>query len=331
MKKIKSNIAAACMLVMVAFAGASCSSESNGAGDAVIGFGQAEYTFSEDQTASNGYVRLPLTITGEAKKYPISFSVEATMITEDENIDDIVVFTQTDNLKYVGDPKAPACVEMYIVNDTQLNGTRKFALTLKDVKGAEVGQESTIISIEDDDNPEYLDLCGDWTFTATGLTSGATETFDVNISEGFTDSEIESNKSADRLLCWGFANEQKVYPSANRTHQAEWYLQCNKNTNDINIIIGSVMTTEATFDVGTQYAYYGTISASQIPVGAGDISIDSESLGISGSWSADHNTITFTPSAGFGAMIVGSNNGSEYNITGYFMGDIYYNIVMTRK
>lgn len=45
---------------------ASCTSE-NGAGDAVIGFGEAEYTFSEDQSGTNGYVRLPLTITGEPK------------------------------------------------------------------------------------------------------------------------------------------------------------------------------------------------------------------------------------------------------------------------
>lgn len=329
MKDIRLNILAAGFAAMGAFS--SCSDD-NGAGNAAIGFGEAEYTFSEDQSANNGYIRLPLTITGEPEKYPIEFDVEAVNLSDGTNLDDLVVFTQTEGLKYNGNPEAPACIEMYIVNDTELNGTRKFALTLKNVKGAELlGISSAVISIEDDDNPEYLSLVGDWTFTATGLTSEQTESFDVNISEGFSDSEIASNKENDRLLCWGFGGEQNIYPNASRTHQAEWYLQCDKNSNDINIIIGSIMTTETTFDVGIPYAYYGTISASQIPVGSGDISIDSESLGISGTWSEDHNTITFTPSAGFGAMIIGSNNGSEYNITGYFMGDIFYNIVMTRK
>ncbi len=319
---------------------ASCTSE-NGAGDAVIGFGEAEYTFSEDQSGTNGYVRLPLTITGEPKSYPITFSVEAVMIsdgtkadegeTTENSLDNLVIFTQTEGLKYNGDPKSPACIEMYIVNDTELNGTRKFALTIKDVKGAEVGNASTVINIEDDDNPAYLSLVGEWTFTATGLTSEKEETFDVTITEGFTDEEIAANREACRLLCWGFGGEKNVYPNANRKHQAEWYLQCYKTSNDVNIQIGTVMTTETKFDVGFPYTNYGTISASQIPVGTGSISIDGESLGISGLWYEDYNKITFTPNAGFGAMIVGNNGGNDYNITGYFMGDIYYNIVMTRK
>lgn len=337
MKNIRLNIFAGLAALMAL---ASCTSE-NGAGDAVIGFGEAEYTFSEDQSGTNGYVRLPLTITGEPKSYPITFSVEAVMIsdgtkadegeTTENSLDNLVIFTQTEGLKYNGDPKSPACIEMYIVNDTELNGTRKFALTIKDVKGAEVGNASTIINIEDDDNPAYLNLVGDWTFTAYELTTGKEASFDVTITEGFTDAEIAANREECRLLCWGFAGEKGVYPNANRQHQAEWYLKCYKTSNDINIMIGNVMTTEAKFEVGTPYLHYATIAVSQIPVGTGELSFDSESLGISGLWYEDYNKITFTPNAGFGAIIAGNNTGTDYSITGYFMGDIYYNIVMTRK
>ena len=57
----------------------SCSQEKEGTGDITIGFAQTEYRMKE----SAGLTKIKFDIQGEAKKYPVSFDVEAKVISDD--------------------------------------------------------------------------------------------------------------------------------------------------------------------------------------------------------------------------------------------------------
>lgn len=324
------------ILALAAGSFAACSDEGKGAGDAVIGFEEAEYYLSESQTS---YVRIPVKVTGEPKKYPIVFNVTATPLEGMDNLSDHVKITQTDGLKYKGNPDVPACIELEIIDDNEINATRSFSLNIVSASGAQLGNSATTIYIEDDDDAAYKKLVGDWTFTATGLSSGETVKFDVTLTQGFTADEVDDNAANDRLICWGFGDEHKEYSGVTPSHQAIWYLTFDKSSNDVSIMLGTLMTTKLTFEMpdgSATYSAYRSISASFIPADleSGELNYgDDEGATVTGSWDSDYNTISFTPTSGFGALILGGNSedATDWNITGAFFGDIYYNIVLTRK
>ena len=303
--------------------------------DAVIGFEAPNYTVQEDVVYGNmkGYFRVPVKVDGQNRKYPIHFDVRATALEGIDNLHETVRFTQLEGLS-IGDSTMTAYVEFKVEDNDKVDSqTRRFILNIVNSDGASLGRSSTVITIEDDEffaDPAvaYEKLQGDWLFTANGVLpneeNGGIDSyaFEVNISGGFTQEEIERNKG-NKLVCWGFAYMQSLYPDSEMKRQPVWYIDMGKG-NELHIVLGTVMTTDINykFDWSSHYDVCRSIAASFDP--------DSRNFIMDGylkaTWNKEYDTITFDDSAMLGAAIAADNE-----VTGYVVDNMYTNIIMTKK
>lgn len=296
---------------------ASCDKETEGAGDAKIGFEKTSYTFKE----SAGIVKVKVSVTGEPKKYPITFDVTAKSV-EGEELSTLLKFTQSEGLKYVGNEDAPAYVEFTLVDNDVINDTKHVELTLTNVSGAELVADNavTVIDIADNDNNPYDRLMGNWKLSGTDPSDGQTYSFIVNISGGFTEKEQEDNANKV-LVCWGWEALKYDYSSYDYDpgHFAVWYIDYDEDTEKLSV------------EVGTKMVDYGLLSWKSIPgskfalysasIVNDDFSIEQS---VPATFSEDFNTITLNPNYGFGAIIYADGAWSKY----YYSA--YNNIVLTR-
>lgn len=309
MKTLKYIALAAVSTLMLA----SCDNKTEeGAGDAVIGFAKDAYTFKE----SAGLVRIPMSVEGEAKYWPICFDIKAEISVSDEpEIENIIHFTQATGLKYAGNPDAPAYVEFSVIDNMEINENRTVKLTIENVKGATVGTGSTVVEIADNDNNPYDRLMGEWTFEGTSIYSnGYSGPQNVTIIGGFTEEEAAAN--ADKtLVCIGFLNKQ--YP---QYQMPVWYLDYNAEAGYLKLRANALMVPAGYFDfgVGEDCAVYTW----PILAGAEDTASEGD---VYATWSDDCNTITFDQGAGFGGAVIGES-GKVYGDW-----DTFVNITMTRK
>lgn len=309
MKTLKYIALAAVSTLMLA----SCDNNTEeGAGDAVIGFAKDAYSYKE----SAGLVRIPLTVEGEAKTWPVTFDIKAEISVSDEaDIEKIIHFTQSECLKYAGNPDAPAFVEFTVIDNLEINDNRTVKLSLENVKGAAIGTGSTVLEIVDNDNNPYDRLMGEWTLNGTSIYSnGYAGPQNVTIIGGFTEEEAEAN--ADKtLVCIGFINLQ--YP---QYQMPVWYLDYNAEEGYLKLRANELMVPAGYFDfkVGEDCAIYTW----PILAGAEEASPEGD---VYATWSDDCNTITFDTGAGFAGVVIGES-GKVYGDW-----DCFVNITMTRK
>ena len=308
MKTLKYIALAAVSTLMLA----SCDNTEEGAGDAVIGFATDAYSYKE----SAGLVRIPLTVEGEAKTWPVTFDIKAEISVSDEaDIEKIIHFTQSDGLKYAGNPDAPAFVEFTVIDNFEINDNRTVKLTLENVKGAAIGTGSTVLEIVDNDNNPYDRLMGEWILEGPSIYSnGFSGPQPVTIIGGFTPEEEEAN--ADKtLVCIGFIGYQ--YPEY---QMPVWYLDYNAEAGYLKLRPNTLMVPAGMFDfgVGEDCAVYTW------PLVAGSDKATSEG-DVYATWSDDCNTIKFDTGSGFAGVVIG--------VSGKVYGDwdCFYNITMTRK
>ncbi|WP_298031686.1 hypothetical protein [uncultured Alistipes sp.] len=295
----------------------SCDDDPTGAGDATIGFAQSAYVYKE----SAGLVKIPVTFTGEPKSYPITFDVSAQIEGTEVTLDEVVLFTQLEGLRYVGNPKAPVYIEFQLIDNEEINDSRFMKLTITSASGATIENATTTIEIADNDNNPYEKLWGNWTFSGNSISSsdgGAVKTFNVNISGGFTAEEVEKN--ADKVLvCWGFGGNQDNTAGYEPPKQPVWYINYDADAQSLSISVNTLMANVYGFngideDVEVK-------SASTLP-GASGFDYKTQ---VKGTWSEDLNTLTFEKGYGFAATVWGVS-GTYY---GFWYG--YENITMTRK
>ncbi len=319
--KMTKHISAFVLLFAVLGLMSSCEDDKGtGAGDATIGFASSTYTYKE----SAGLVRIPVAFTGEPKSYPIVFDVKAEIVDGDKTLDQLVHFTQIEQLKYAGNPSAPAFVEFEIYDDKEINESRHMQLTIVSASGAEIANASTVVEIADNDNNPYERLWGNWTFTGNSISDGAATTFDVNISGGFDDEEVAENADK-KLVCWGFAGDKDDVTSyeIEPGHQPVWYIDYDAEAEMLSIEVGTLLANTYKFNLPTPYTSFELKTAS---LDMSDENSDfSESVQIKGTWSEDMNTITFEPASALCAVIYGDG---EY--TGYYWNG-YFKIVLKRK
>lgn len=318
MKLIK-NITLAVMASSMAFILSSCNgNEVEGKGDATVGFAKSSYTYKE----SAGLVKLPVEFTGEPKQYPITFSVSVKSDDPEIALDTLVHFTQTESLKYVGNKMAPVFIEFQIFDNKYINDSRFITLTLTDISGATAANATTVVEIADNDNNPYERLWGNWTLTGKSLSDDSAASFDVNISGGFTDEEVEAN--ADKVLvCWGYAGYMEDYTGQIVPgHQPVWYMDYDGETASLSVQVGTLLANIFSFGIDG-YSDFELKTASLLV--SDDDADFSEKIQIPAKFSADCNTITFQPDYGLCAIIYGDGTYTKY----YWKG--FYGIVMTRK
>lgn len=289
-----------------------------GAGDATIGFASSTYTYKE----SAGIVRIPVAFTGEPKSYPIVFDVVAEIVDGDKTLDELVHFTQIEQLKYAGNPSAPAFVEFEIYDDQEINESRHMQLTIVSASGAEIANASAVVEIADNDNNPYERLWGNWIFTGNSVSDGSVTTFEVNISGGFTEEEVEANADK-KLVCWGYAGyKEDLTGKTEPGHQPVWYVDYDADAGMLSVEVGTLLSNMFSFSIDG----YSDFELKTASLDMSDEDSDfSESEQIKGVWSEDMNTIVFNSASALCAVIYGDGEYTEYYWKGYF------NIVLTRK
>lgn len=302
----------------LALAAVSCQQVEEGKGDATIGFENPTYVYKE----SAGRVKLQVKFEGEPKTYPITFDV---VVTPEGGLglDSLVHFTQTENLKYMGNPDAPAYIEFDLKDNDYINDSRFLSFTLANVKGAEiVAGGKTMIEIADNDNNPYERLMGNWVAQCYD-SDGAKAEWNVNISGGFTSDE-ENVNFEKTLVCWGFGGQMEDVSSYGITpaKQPVWYLTYDAEAKTLTTQPGKVMANIWSFngideDVEVKLAT-GAINAE------GKMATD-HAVPMTATWSDDMSTITFEPDHFLVATVWGVSG--EYY--GYWMA--FNKIVLVRK
>ena len=302
----------------LALAAVSCQQVEEGKGDATIGFENPTYVYKE----SAGRVKLQVKFEGEPKTYPITFDV---VVTPEGGLglDSLVHFTQTENLKYMGNPDAPAYIEFDLKDNDYINDSRFLSFTLANVKGAEiVAGGKTMIEIADNDNNPYERLMGNWVAQCYD-SDGAKAEWNVNISGGFTSDE-ENVNFEKTLVCWGFGGEMEDVSSYGITpaKQPVWYLTYDAEAKTLTTQPGKVMA--------NIWKFNGIDEDVEVKIATGAINAEGKmatdhAVPVTATWSADMSTITFEPDYFLVATVWGVSG--EYY--GYWMA--FNKIVLVRK
>lgn len=302
----------------LALAAVSCQQVEEGKGDATIGFENPTYVYKE----SAGRVKLQVKFEGEPKTYPITFDV---VVTPEGGLglDSLVHFTQTENLKYMGNPDAPAYIEFDLKDNDYINDSRFLTFTLANVKGAEiVAGGKTMIEIADNDNNPYERLMGNWVAQCYD-SDGAKAEWNVNISGGFTSDE-ENVNFEKTLVCWGFGGQMEDVSSYGITpaKQPAWYLTYDAEAKTLTTQPGKVMA--------NIWSFNGIDEDTEVKIATGAINAEGKmatdhAVPVTATWSADMSTITFEPDYFLVATVWGVSG--EYY--GYWMA--FNKIVLVRK
>ena len=302
----------------LALAAVSCQQVEEGKGDATIGFENPTYVYKE----SAGRVKLQVKFEGEPKTYPITFDV---VVTPEGGLglDSLVHFTQTENLKYMGNPDAPAYIEFDLKDNDYINDSRFLTFTLANVKGAEiVAGGKTMIEIADNDNNPYERLMGNWVAQCYD-SDGAKAEWNVNISGGFTSDE-ENVNFEKTLVCWGFGGKMEDVSSYGYTpaKQPVWYLTYDAEAKTLTTQPGKVMA--------NIWSFNGIDEDVEVKIATGAINAEGKmatdhAVPVTATWSADMSTITFEPDYFLVATVWGVSG--EYY--GYWMA--FNKIVLVRK
>lgn len=302
----------------LALAAVSCQQVEEGKGDATIGFENPTYVYKE----SAGRVKLQVKFEGEPKTYPITFDV---VVTPEGGLglDSLVHFTQTENLKYMGNPDAPAYIEFDLKDNDYINESRFLTFTLANVKGAEiVAGGKTMIEIADNDNNPYERLMGNWVAQCYD-SDGAKAEWNVNISGGFTSDE-ENVNFEKTLVCWGFGGQMEDVSSYGITpaKQPVWYLTYDAEAKTLTTQPGKVMA--------NIWSFNGIDEDVEVKIATGAINAEGKmatdhAVPVTATWSADMSTITFEPDYFLVATVWGVSG--EYY--GYWMA--FNKIVLVRK
>lgn len=270
----------------------------------------ADVTVSMKTTAMKvkenvGIFNVPVVVTGETNG-PVKVNVSVKE-TGDNPAKKDVNYLVTDTTVIISDGEGN--IEIKAVDDDDINDPRTFSVTIISAEGAKVGtQATTEITLRDNDSEFYDKLQGTYTMTSVGF-RGA-QSWTVTIAG---DGEDADDYDGHYLYVTGMMGYS--FTTAVLTYHYD------KATN-----AGSV-----TFDNLGQYNF-----AKGLDFGMGDtnmsvrlLNLNGTSLSntpISGTWSADFKTITFTPSA--------TLCGGIYTSGGQFSGSAWFSatkMVLTKK
>lgn len=140
---------------------ASCSKDSdwNTSSDVTVEMANATMRTKENV----GIFKVPVVVDGKANG-PIKVTVEVEEIAESPAVED-VHFLITSKTVTIPEDASEVSIEVLAVNDMEENDDRMFVLTIVKAEGATIGeQNSTVITIRDDEGLPYEAIQGDWTF-----------------------------------------------------------------------------------------------------------------------------------------------------------------------
>jgi len=166
----------ALLLATAVFAGCSQEDElSWNSSDATVSMGQAELVTKENK----GMVNVPVVVEGELNG-PVEVTVEVTEVGENPAMEDVHYLVTSMTVVIPADA-TEGKIEFKTVDDADINEARTFAMNIKSVNGAKVGEvATTTVTLKDNDSQFYEKLQGRWKWNAVDA-NGNSLSWNVNI------------------------------------------------------------------------------------------------------------------------------------------------------
>lgn len=267
---MKINKIYALLLAAGLFAACSDDSESWNNSTATVSMEQTELSFKENR----GLVNIPIVVDGELNG-PVRVTVEVSETGSNPAMDDIHYLVTSKTIVIPADATS-GNIEVYTVDDDEINEARTFTMTITKAEGAAIGSNNaTVISLRDNDSEFYEKLQGKWKMTATSPYTGD-QSWDVTVT-GYDETESGYNEVL-------YVTGMMGYSWTQATLLYNYDASANKVT--VSFALGSMFAQGVGFTNGTFDVYLGSTSGNDIVT---DGTIDGEC-------NADFTAITFDTS-----------------------------------
>lgn len=265
-------------------------------------------TFSAKESA--GSVKVPIKVTGKTNG-KVYVTMEVKECGKNPAKKDVhfyvadTTITISDEIGYV---------EYRAVDDKEMNEDRTFQFVIKEAKGAKIGaQNTTTVTIVDNDNAPYDRLQGEWTLSAKDA-YGQGDSFTVTITEPaqFNEDGTENHEYGKILYMDGFMG-----------------LNAGDGINMIKLKFSYNETTMqgyVAFDCSESYTWFTNEFTG---IGEADVKVrnaDDSNSPLFGSWDSDFTTVTFTPGSGIMLSVYPKSTGALAGFAGK-----YTDIVLTKS
>mgnify|MGYP004474612337 FL=1 len=296
------------LVAAIAFFG-SCSDDKetqNTNSDVVVEMESPTYSAKE----SAGSVKVPIKVTGKTNG-KVYVTIEVKEYGNNPAKEDVHYYvadktiTISDEIGYV---------EYRAVDDKEMNEDRQFQFVIKEAKGAKIGaQNTTTVTIVDNDNAPYDRLQGEWKLSAKNP-DGQDESFTVNITEPaqFNEDGTENREYGKVLYMDGFMD----LSAGNGVNMIKLNFSYNDKT-----LQGYVA-----FDCTETYTWFTNEFTG---IGEADVKVrnaDNSNSPLFGNWDSDFTTVTFTPGSGIMLSVFPKSTGAYAGYAG-----LYTDIVLTKN
>lgn len=296
------------LVAAIAFFG-SCSDDKetqNTNSDVVVEMESPTYSAKE----SAGSVKVPIKVTGKTNG-KVYVTIEVKEYGNNPAKEDVHYYvadktiTISDEIGYV---------EYRAVDDKEMNENRQFQFVIKEAKGAKIGaQNTTTVTIVDNDNAPYDRLQGEWKLSAKNP-DGQNESFTVNITEPaqFNEDGTENREYGKVLYMDGFMD----LSAGNGVNMIKLNFSYNDKT-----LQGYVA-----FDCTETYTWFTNEFTG---IGEADVKVrnaDNSNSPLFGNWDSDFTTVTFTPGSGIMLSVFPKSTGAYAGYAG-----LYTDIVLTKN
>lgn len=296
------------LVAAIAFFG-SCSDDKetqNTNSDVVVEMESPTYSAKE----SAGSVKVPIKVTGKTNG-KVYVTIEVKEYGNNPAKEDVHYYvadktiTISDEIGYV---------EYRAVDDKEMNEDRQFQFVIKEAKGAKIGaQNTTTVTIVDNDNAPYDRLQGEWKLSAKNP-DGQNESFTVNITEPaqFNEDGTENREYGKVLYMDGFMD----LSAGNGVNMIKLNFSYNDKT-----LQGYVA-----FDCTETYTWFTNEFTG---IGEADVKVrnaDNSNSPLFGNWDSDFTTVTFTPGSGIMLSVFPKSTGAYAGYAG-----LYTDIVLTKS
>lgn len=265
-------------------------------------------TFSAKESA--GSVKVPIKVTGKTNG-KVYVTIEVKECGNNPAKEDVHYYVAD---KTIAISDEIGYVEYRAVDDKEMNEDRTFQFVIKEAKGAKIGaQNTTTVTIVDNDNAPYDRLQGEWKLSAKDP-DGQGDSFTVNITEPaqFNEDGSENREYGKVLYMDGFMGLN----AGNGVNMIKLNFSYNENT-----LQGYVA-----FDCTETYTWF---TNSFTGLGEADVKVrnaDNSNSPLFGNWDSNFTTVTFTPGSGIMLSVFPKSTGAYAGYAG-----LYTDIVLTRN
>lgn len=268
-------------------------------------------TFSAKESA--GSVKVPIKVTGKTNgKVYVTMTMKECNGPGDNPAKKDVHYYVADTTITISDEIG--YVEYRAVDDKEMNEDRKFQFVIKEAKGAKIGaQNTTTVTIVDNDNAPYDRLQGEWTLSAKDP-DGQGDSFTVTITEPneLNEDGTKNHEYGNVLYMDGFMGLN----AGNGINMIKLNFSYNEKT----------MQGYVAFDCTESYTLFTNEFTG---LGEADVKVrnaDNSNSPLFGNWDSDFTTVTFTPGSGIMLTVFPKSTGAYAGYAG-----LYTDIVLTKS